>query len=129
MSRQITLELPDELAERAERFAALSSRDLVQVLVEAVAASLPPLDAPDPDVRPVRELSDNAIEELVALQLTPAQDQRLTLLLDRQQAGALTAAQRAELVALMHGYEAALLRKSEALAEAVRRGLRSPLTP
>lgn len=66
---------------------------------------------------------------LADLQMDPAQDQRLSTLLDQQQARQLRAEERVELVALMQVYQEGLLRKAQALAEAVRRGLREPLTP
>jgi predicted transcriptional regulator len=37
MSRQVTLELPDEILNRAERLATLARRDAREVLAEAVA--------------------------------------------------------------------------------------------
>jgi len=47
--------------------------------------------------------------------------------LDRQQAGKLGEIEQAELAALMKIYEIGLLRQSQALAEAVHRGLLPPL--
>jgi hypothetical protein len=48
-------------------------------------------------------------------------------LLDRQQAGRLSEAARSELAALMQIYHENLVRKAQALSEAVRRGLLGPL--
>jgi hypothetical protein len=59
--------------------------------------------------------------------LPEAEERRLSELLNRQQAGALTSAERLELKALMEVYQTQLLLKAQALGEAVRRGLRSPL--
>jgi len=73
------------------------------------------------------ELSDAEVLALTDLQMEADQDQRLNLLLDRQQAGELIDADRAVLVGLMQGYQEGLLRKAQALQEAVRRGLREPL--
>jgi hypothetical protein len=50
-------------------------------------------------------------------------------LLEKQREGTLTESERPELLALMHVYEQLWVRQSEALAEAVRRGLRKPLEP
>jgi hypothetical protein len=47
--------------------------------------------------------------------------------LDKQQAGKLTNDERPELLALMQVYQEGLLRKAQALNEAVQRGLRKPL--
>ncbi len=47
--------------------------------------------------------------------------------LNKQQAGQLTEDERTELMAPMQVYQQGLLRKAQALSEAVRRGLREPL--
>jgi hypothetical protein len=61
--------------------------------------------------------------------MAPEDDRRLGELLDRQQAGLLPGAEPAELAALLQVYQRGLLRKAQALREAVRRGLRAPLQP
>lgn len=66
---------------------------------------------------------------LTGLRMEREADLRLSALLDRQQAGELTDLERAEVAALMRAYEMALLRQSQALAEAVSRGLRPPVEP
>ena len=89
--------------------------------------SLPSLDLKAGAVTPVEDLPDEELLALADLQLPADEDRRLGQLLDRQQAGELTGAERAELDALMQNYRVGLLRKSQALREAVRRGLREPL--
>ena len=66
---------------------------------------------------------------LTELQMQPEQDRKLSTLLQQQQAGELSDAERSELLALMQCYQEGLLRKAQALQEAVRRGLREPLAP
>jgi hypothetical protein len=61
--------------------------------------------------------------------IVSTEDRRLSELLHRQQAGILTEAERPELTSLMELYQTQLLRKAQALREAVRRGLRPPLQP
>ena len=63
------------------------------------------------------------------LQMTPGQDRQLSTLLHRQQTGELSDMERSEMLALMQVYMEGLLRKAQALHEAVRRGLREPLEP
>jgi len=78
------------------------------------------------------DLDAKSNEEVLAAtqtEMPPAEDERLSLLLDRQQAGTLTDAERAELTGLMHLYQDLLLRKAQALRLAVQRGLRRPLQP
>ena len=129
MSRQVTLELPDEVLNRAERLATLACRDVREVLAEAVAVVLPPLDVVLGESCPIAEMSDDEVLRLTDLRLVAGQGRRLSQLLDKQQAGTLTDPERAELLTLMQIYEANLLRQAEALAEAVRRWLREPLSP
>ena len=76
-----------------------------------------------------RSLTDAQVLALTHLQMDPAKDARLSALLEQQQGASLTPAERAELDELMFHCEIGLLRKAEALAEAVRRGLREPLHP
>ena len=52
-----------------------------------------------------------------------AQDRRLVLLQRKLGAGALRDEERSELQGLTHAYQDGLLRKAQALREAVRRGL------
>ena len=56
------------------------------------------------------ENSDREVVELTELQPPPAQDKRLSKLLDRQQAKSITDAERVELQALMQLYQDGLLR-------------------
>ena len=129
MATRIVLSLPDELYRRAEGLARLTSRDVAEVLADAIALSLPPLAEHSGALRPVMELSDQEILELAEAPLEPDQDRQLSVLLDKQQAGNATVEERSELSALMQVYQERLLRKAQALNEAVRRGLREPLDP
>ena len=73
--------------------------------------------------------SDVEVRAGTDVQMPVAEDQRLSDLLQRQQAGSLTDAERGELASLIGLYQRLLLRKAQALREAVRRGLRDPLEP
>ena len=75
----------------------------------------------------ISEMSDAEVLALSDLAMDPVQDRRLSELLDQQQAGTLGADERGELDALMQVYQEGLLRKAQALGEAVHRGLRAPL--
>jgi hypothetical protein len=129
MSTCVTVTLPDDVYRSAERLAQLTSRDVADVLADALTLSLPSLSPSAVSVRVVEQLSDAEVLELTELQMEPEQDRRLSTLLQRQQAGELSDAERPELLALMQGYQEALLRKAQALQEAVRRGLCEPLEP
>ena len=127
MSTRIEVTLPDDVYRSAERLAQLTSRPVADVLAETLALSLPALNPPTGQVVSVTDLSDKDVLALAESQLPPEQDHRLSLLLDAQQAGTLTEADRSELYTLMQLFRESLLRKSQALHEAVRRGLREPL--
>ena len=128
MATRVTLSLPDDLYRRAEGVARLTSRDVADVLADAIALSLPAFSDHPARARP-EDLTDEDILKLVDDQLEPSQDRRLSELLGKQQDGILAPEERAELAALMEVYQERLLRKAEALNEAVRRRLRQPLAP
>ncbi len=127
MSTQITITLPDEVYQRAERFARLANRDLASVLADTIQLSIPSIGAASLDIEPIANLSDQQVLALTELQMEPEQDDRLSELLDRQQADLLAENDRLELQTLMQIYQEGLLRKATALSEAVKRGLIEPL--
>lgn len=129
MSTQVILNLPDEVYSQAARLAELMNQDLPRVLAETIESALSPLGASAADLTPVVELSDTEVLAAADLRMDRAQGRRLGRLLDRQQASKLREAERSELAALMQVYHECLVRKAQALAEAVRRGLREPLAP
>lgn len=129
MSMNVTLSLSDEIYRRAEQLARLTGRDVPAVLADALAISFSLLSPAAVPEGPLSEASDSEVLALSELTMESAQDQRLNVLLDRQQKGELRADERMELIALMQVYQEGLLRKAQALREAVCRGLRGPLEP
>jgi hypothetical protein len=128
MSTRITITLPDEIYQRAERFAKLANRDIASILADTLQLSIPPVSTEVNNLEPVSVLSDEQVLALTDIQMEPQQDTRLSELLDRQQAGTLTENERQELQVLMQIYQEGLLRKATALSEAVKRGLIQPLS-
>ncbi|MEH1916189.1 hypothetical protein [Nostoc sp.] len=128
MSTQIIITLPDDIYQRAERFARLANRDVASILVDTIQLSIPPVSGNVSDLESVSVLSDEQVLVLTELQMEPEQDARLSELLDRQQSGTLTEGDRSELQTLMQVYQEGLLRKATALSEAVKRGLIEPLS-
>ncbi len=128
MSAQITFSLPDPVYDRARRLSQLTGRSLQEILADTLDWSLPSLSNPAQGAAPASMLSDQDVLSLADGQLPPAQDQRLSELLERQQAGLLADVERSELAGLMQVYQTKLLQKAQALHEAVRRGLRGPLS-
>jgi hypothetical protein len=129
MNTQVTLTLSDELYEHARRWATITQRDLSETLTDALTIVLTPVYTTPRLERPVSSLSNEDVLALSKAQMRPAQGRRLSELLEKQREGTLTESERPELLALMHVYEQLWVRQSEALAEAVRRGLRKPLEP
>jgi hypothetical protein len=74
-------------------------------------------------------LSDTEVLALAQVQMAPQHGHRLDQLLAKQGEETLTAQEQAEILALMQVYQQLWVRQFEALAEAVRHGLRGPLMP
>jgi hypothetical protein len=127
MNIPVTIHLPDDIYRRAERFAHLANRDLSSILADTLTHSLPPISAQTDTFPPLADLSDQQVMALTQLEMEPAQDIRLSELLDKQQADTLNPQEPQELDYLMQIYREGLLRKATALAEAVKRGLMEPL--
>jgi len=126
MSIQVMVALPDQVYRRAESLARLTSRDVSKVLADTIEISLPALGPAPDDASSIAQLPDDAVLKWAESQLGPSEDQRLSLLLSKQQDADLSERERGELAALMQAYQEGLLRKALALAESVRRGLMEP---
>lgn len=130
MTDQITVTLPTEVLQRAENLARCTGRSVDQLLAETIELSLRPLGTSLASVDNVAEWPDERVMAAAdATGLADAEDRRLSELLIRQQAGTLTDVEYPELMALMEVYQTQLLRKAQALREAVRRGLQPPIQP
>jgi hypothetical protein len=120
MSETVTLEVPDNLAERARAVAAQTHRPLEEVLIAwlaRVAAEVPVEELPDADVLELRDT-----------QMSEAEQAELSALLARQREGTLSDDERGQLDALMRSYRRGMVRKAWALKVAVDRGLQPPLS-
>ena len=126
MSTRIEIKLPDEAYHRAERLAQLTRRNVADVLADTVVLSLP--DLPGDQAISIHQLSDTELLTVVHSQMSYSENQRLSELLNRQNEGVLTTIERTDLARLMQTYQHGLLRKAEALAEAVERGIHSSLS-
>jgi hypothetical protein len=122
MSAQVTVTLPDDVLARAETLARRVGRPVEVVLADTIEVSLRPLGANGEP--PVADWPDEQVLATADAGLPLTADQRLSELLDAQQAGRLTPPEHADLAALMQVYQDGLLRKARAVREAVRRGLR-----
>jgi hypothetical protein len=129
MTTRVVVTLQDDVYRRVERLAQMTNRDVADLLADTITISLTPLDVSTGSIRAVGSLTDEEVQELAELQMLPAQDRRLSTLLQKQQAEDLSVQERTELLTLMQVYQDGLVRKARALREAVRRGLRPPLEP
>lgn len=127
MTRQVTLDLPDALYEKARSWAALSQQELTGALTDVLALAFTPLSEQPIDQPSVMGLNDAELLSLSAVRMEQSQGERLDDLLRQQSEGTLTRDGQRTLIALMQVYHQLWLRQSAALAEAVRRGLLPPL--
>jgi hypothetical protein len=120
MSEKVTLELPEELAERARAVAAQTRRRVEDVLLEWIdrAGGEPAVEL----------LPDDQVLALCDSQMEPGQEEELSDLLARNRERLLQGAERDRLDELMRVYRRGLLRKARALKTAVERGLRPRLS-
>jgi hypothetical protein len=119
MTEQLTLELPEELARRAREFAAASHRRVEDAIVEWIDRAVSEHD--------ISRLSDDQIKDLCGLTLDDAEQQQLSLLLEKQREQEIDSLESQRLDLLMDNYQRGLLLKARALKEAVKRGLKSRL--
>jgi len=109
MSTRVTITLPDEVYRRAESLAQVTSREVADVLADALALSLL---ASDPQAAPgmaVATFSDQDLLTITELELPSSQDRRFSELLDKQQSTHLPPEERVELLAFMQIYQQGLL--------------------
>lgn len=128
MSVQVTLSLPNNLFEHARDLGNATKRDTAEVLADALEMMWPTLpDSPAANLPALTTLSDEDILALADMKMDETQNNRLSELQTKGKQASLTEVERFELLSLLQIYQLGQLRKSEALAEAVRRGLRKPL--
>ena len=128
---QITINLPVSLLESAQCLGKATERELSEVLVDTLEIILPTfnnLSAVGNHLE-VSHLLDSEIIELANSKMDAVQNQRLGELQSKGKNTGLTEAEGYELLVLISIYQMGQLRKSIALAEAVKRGLRDPLIP
>jgi hypothetical protein len=130
MTVEVTLTLPNTFLAQAQQWAGLQQRDVTIVLAEVLQKLWPLVDLmPEPlSDQVLFGLTDRQVEEMAALKLEQSQNERLGALQSKGKNLSLTELEEFELLMLIQVYRLGQLRKSEGLAEAVRRGLRAPLS-
>jgi hypothetical protein len=122
MAVEVTLQLPEYLVEHAKRFGEATQREVGQVLADTLEMMWGTIGTGLELEPPVSTLADEDVLALADAKMDPAQNDRLGELQAQGKASGLTEAERVELLALLHLYQMGQMRKSESLAEAVRRG-------
>jgi hypothetical protein len=126
MNQQITITLSEAALERAINLAGVVARPVEKLLADTLELALP--DIGTEVSTSVTALSDEEVLVLAQARMEARQDAYLSELLEKQQAGNLNEEERLALHSLYQTYLRLWLRQSEALAEAVKRGLRKPLS-
>jgi hypothetical protein len=129
MAVDITLSLPDTLVEHAKLFGIATQQDVESVLADALEIAWPTLEnLSDLKSPSFSTLTNKEILELADSKMGQEQNERLHILQQKGKSSSLTADESYELMALLRIYQLGQLRKSEAMAEAVRLGLRKPVS-
>jgi hypothetical protein len=123
---RVTVTVPDRLYYHIQRLAKATGRSVADVMNSMMSVSLLPLSTPASDT-PLEKLSDAEVMELADSRMNPAQNARMSELLDKQQAGEILDTEKDELSVLVYIYEQGSLLKAQAIYEAIRRGLREPI--
>jgi len=107
--------------------ASLVARRVEDILAETLEISLPDIGG-DVALPSLASLSDDEVLALAQIRMESLQSERLSALLNKQQAGILAEEERSELNGLFQAYLRLWLRQSEALAETANRGLREAIS-
>lgn len=128
MSVEMTIKLPDSFARKVQALQKSSHQNISDVVLDTLEGLYPMLENSLDLLTPaINELSDNQVQNLALSKMDAIQNQRLGDLQAKGKENSLNAAERHELVALFQIYQLGQLRKSEAMAEAVRRGIQLPI--
>jgi hypothetical protein len=126
MTIPITINLPESLAASIQRLGEATAREISDVLLDTLEIVLPTLDnLSEMSINSsIPDISDEEVLELANFKMDVVQNQRLGELQAKGKNTGLTAGERYELLILISLYQMGQLRKSMALAEAVKRGLK-----
>jgi len=116
-------ELGQLSSREAAVLAGVSRGEFLQLLRSYQVPPFERVDATGAPIRPVHELSDAEVLRLATMQMPTWQSRRLHELLEQQRESQVTTEEQVELAHLLRCNDSALLLKSEAMVEAVRRGL------
>lgn len=120
---QITIDVPDSLYPHLKQLAEMSGRSIADTIGSMMSVALSPLDS----TGSVQQLADDEVVELANSWMNEVQNSRMSELLGKQKECELDESEKGELAVLMYVYQQGTLRKAQALAEGVRRGILEPM--
>jgi hypothetical protein len=120
MSEILTLEIPDDLANRARTKAAATNRGVAEVVLDWIRHAADDIDVP--------ALSDEALLKSCDSSMSDSDQEQLSDLLASQREGELSASDRSRLDQLMSTYRRGIVLKAHALKEAVAREIKPKLS-
>jgi hypothetical protein len=125
MMPTLEIDIPKQALDQLDMaaLAGVSRGEFLQLLRTYQVPPFERVDATGAPITPVHELSDAEVLRLSTMQMPTWQSRRLHELLEHQREGQLATEEKAELAHLLRLNDSALLLKSEALVEAVQRGL------
>lgn len=131
MAETITLQIPEPLYQRLVDTARATNRPLEEVTLHALNVGSPPdwTNVPDEfqvDLAALDRLEDEALWRIAQSHKSATEMERYSLLLDQNQEGMLTDAERAELIALRAESDRFMLLKAQAAALLHWRGYQIP---
>lgn len=119
-THQVTLALPESVYRLAEQTASVTHRSIETMLIDALAATFPPInDLPDKIKTEVTEfvvLEDEILLTIASEMLSLGQQEQITQLLNKNSEETLTEKEQAKLKEMMDEYWRVTLRKSQAKA-------------
>jgi hypothetical protein len=129
MTIELKINLSEQLVEYAKRLGYSTQRDWETVINDTLEMFLPTLEnlSEHQFSKNLSDLSDTEVLTLANSKMDFTQNQRLGELQIKGKSIGLTQAEQYELATLIQIYQMGQLKKSEALAEAVKRGLKKPL--
>lgn len=132
MTQTITLQIPEPLYHRLINTADATNRPLEEVMLHALKVGSPPDWDNVPDefqvaLAALDRMEDEALWKIARSRKTLAEMERYNTLLEHNQDGTLTDAERAELTALRTEADCFMLRKAQAAALLRWRGHHAPL--
>ena len=127
----VTVQMPQTLYQRLERLAKLTRRPLEKLVVQTLEAGAPPLpdDLPEATrgmLMALENLDDAALWQVARSVVDPEQWEQHCSLLEKNQQGALTDAERTHLTYLRQEADALMLRKAYAWVLLKWRGYHLP---